>query len=66
MLIDFLKDNVGDSMAPFAAIAVFVVVVGVALWLTPRIAKWIDERRKETPGFYEEMHTQPPEDAAEE
>ena len=62
MLSDFIVKHFGGNAAPFAAIAVFVFVVGVSLWLTPRLAKWIDEKRKDVPGFYDGMHEQPPED----
>ena len=61
MLIGFLKSWVGQSAAPFVAIALFVVIVGVSLILTPRIAGWIDTRKKKTPGFYDGMLEQPPE-----
>lgn len=62
MLSGFLETYFGGSLAPFAAIALFVFVVGASLWLTPRLAKWIDERRKDAPGFYDGMHEQPLED----
>ena len=66
MLLDILKNNVGRNLAPFVAIALFVMVVGVSLWLTPRLAKWIDERRKDTPGFYDGMRERPMDDGEEE
>ena len=66
MLFGILKNSVGGNFAPFAAIALFVVVVGASLWLTPRLAKWIDERRKDTPGFYDGMMDRPEEDREEE
>ncbi len=62
MLFAVLKENVGENAAPFVAIALFVVVVGVSLWLTPRLAKWIDGHRNDTKGFYDGMMEQPPED----
>ena len=62
MLSDFIVKHFGGNAASFAAIAVFGFVVGVSLWLTPRLAKWIDEKRKDVPGFYDGMHEQPPED----
>lgn len=62
MLSQFLMDHFGGNAAPVAAVAVFVVVVGASLWLTPRLARWIDERRKDVPGFYDGMHEQPPEE----
>ena len=65
MLFEFLKNNVGQHGAPFVAIIMFVIVVGVSLWFTPRIAAWIDKRRKDIPGFYDGMHEQPPEEGEE-
>lgn len=62
MLSGFLETHFGGNLAPFAAIALFLIVVGMSLWLTPRLAKWIDERRKDVSGFYDGMHEQPPED----
>ena len=62
MLSQFLMDHFGGNAAPIAAVAGFVVVVGASLWLTPRLARWIDERRKDVPGFYDGMHEQPPEE----
>ena len=63
MLFDFLKERVGQNLAPFVAIALFVLVVGASLWLTPKLAKWIDEHRSESKGFYDDMVEQPPEPA---
>ena len=62
MLFELLKNNLGRNGAPFAAIVMFVIVVGLSLWLTPRIAAWIDKRGKDIPGFYDGMHEQPPEE----
>lgn len=66
MLWGFLKENVGQRSAPFVAIALFVAVVGVSLWLTPRLAKWIDKKRKDSPGFYDGMMEQPSKDGEDE
>ena len=55
MLFDFLRSHVGENAAPFVAVVLFVLVVGVSLWLTPRLARWIDNRRKGTPGFYDDV-----------
>ena len=66
MLFDFLKEYVGPNAAPFVAIGLFVLVVAASLWLTPKLAKWIDEHRKEKKGFYDDMMEQPPETAEEE
>ena len=61
MLSEFLVNHFDGNAAPIAAIAVFVMVVGASLWITPRLAKWIDERRKDVPGFFDGMHEQPEE-----
>lgn len=65
MLFGFLKEYVGENAAPFVAIALFVLVVGVSLWLTPRLARWIDAHRNDTKDFYDGMMEQPPEDSEE-
>ena len=61
MLTDFMKEYFGGNLAPFAAIALFVCIVGVSLWLTPRLAKWIDQRRSTSKGFFDDMLEEPPE-----
>ena len=53
MLFEYLRGHVGENAAPFVGVALFVVVVGVSLWLTPRLAYWIDKQKKETPGSCE-------------
>ena len=62
MLYELLDTRLGQIAAPIAAIALFVLVVGVSLWLTPRLARWIDERRGKARGFYDGMMEKPPED----
>lgn len=62
MLMNFLKAHVGQNTAPLVAVGLFVFVVGASLWLTPRLAKWIDTKRKGTPGFYDGMMERPPKD----
>ena len=61
MMVGFLKEYVGQNAAPFVAIALFVLVVGASLWLTPRIARWIDSCRSDQKSFYDGMMEQPPE-----
>ena len=65
MLLGFLKAYVGENAAPFAAIALFVLVVSISLWLTPKLAAWIDSRRSDTKSFYDGMMEQPPENEEE-
>ena len=66
MLLELLQKHVGENAAPCVAIALFVVVVGVSLWLTPKLANWIDAHRSEHTGFYDGMMEQPDERSEEE
>lgn len=59
-MLELLKDHVGDAAAPFIFLILFLVVVGGALWLTSRIAKWLDEKDKKHPGYYDGMLTEDP------
>ena len=43
-----------------AIIVLFLVVVGAALYLTPRIATWLDKREKSHPGYYDGMLQEDP------
>ena len=62
MLYELLRNRLGTNVAPFAAVVLFVVVVGASLWLTPRLARWIDARRGKTKGFFDDMMDGPSED----
>ena len=61
VLYHFLQTHVDQNTAPFAAIALFAVIVGISLWITPHVAKWIDKRSGEHAGFFDDMMEQPPE-----
>ena len=61
MIQDLLREYVGESAAPFVAVALFVVVVGVSLWLTPHLARWIDNRKNRSHGFFDSMLEHMPE-----
>lgn len=65
MLYHFLQTHVDQNTAPFVAIALFAVVVGVSLWMTPYVAKWIEKRSSEHTGFFDGMMEEPPEDTEE-
>jgi len=41
-------------------IVLFVVVVGAALYLTPRLAAMLDKKKMENKGFYDGMLTEDP------
>ena len=51
-MLELIKGAVGDAAAPL----VFLV------WITPRLARWLDERDKKHKGYFDGMMTQPPEE----
>lgn len=59
-MLELLKGSVGQGAAPFVFLAIFLVIGGGALWLTPRIAKWMDKNDQIHKGFYDDMLTEDP------
>ncbi len=59
-MLSLLRDHVGDAAAPFIFVVLFLVIVGAALWLTPRLAKWMDEKDAGHKGYYDGMLTEDP------
>ena len=49
-----------NAAAPALFLVLFLVIVGAALYLTPRIARWIENRQKKNTSFYEGMLTEDP------
>lgn len=65
MITELIKRADNDLVTILAIAALFLVVVGGALYLTPRIARWLDNREKTHPGYFDGMMEQPPEAAEE-
>ena len=59
-MLSLLKGYVGDAAAPFIFLALFLVIGGGALWLTPRIARWLDEKGRKHPSYFDGMLEQDP------
>lgn len=59
-MLSLLKGHVSDAAAPFIFVVLFLVIVGAALWLTPRLAKWLDKKESENRGYYDGMLTEDP------
>ena len=59
-MLTLLRDHVSETAAPLIFLALFLVIVGGALWLTPRLAKWMDEKDAQHKGYYDEMLTEDP------
>ncbi len=61
-MLELIKGTVGDAAAPVIFLALFLAIGGGALWLTPRIARWLDKRSASHKGYYDGMLETPPEE----
>lgn len=59
-MLSLLKGHVGDTVAPVIFVVLFLVIVGGALWLTPRLARWMDKKAAARKGYYDGMLTEDP------
>ena len=59
-MLSLIKGHVSDAAAPFLFVLLFLVIVGAALWLTPRLAKWLDERSAQNKGYFDGMLEEDP------
>lgn len=64
-MLSLLRDHVGDAAAPLIFAVLFLVIVGGALWLTPRLARWMDRQDAAHKGYYDGMLTEDPNAAKE-
>ena len=54
-MLELLRGAVGEAAAPVIFVVLFLVIVGGALWITPRLARWVEERKKNHPGYFDGM-----------
>lgn len=59
-MLSLLRDHVSDAAAPLIFAVLFLVIVGGALWLTPRLARWLDRQDAAHKGYYDGMLTEDP------
>jgi len=59
-MLSLLRGHVSDGFAPLIFLVVFLVIVGSALWLTPRLAKWLEKKESENKSYYDGMLTHDP------
>jgi len=59
-MISLLRGHVGDAAAPFVFVAVFLIIGGLSLWITPRLAAWMDKKASENKSYYDGMLTEDP------
>ena len=60
MLLNLLRGHVSQAAAPFIFLALFLIIVGGSLWITPRLARWLDERAGKNKGYFDGMLTEDP------
>lgn len=68
MLLEILRNHMSEKAAtilfPLIFVVLFLVIGGGALWLTPRIAAWLDRQQAKNKNFYDGMLEHDPNDPA--
>ena len=59
-MLSLLRGHVSDAAAPFIFVVLFLVIVGASLWLTPRLASWLDKKESANKSYYDGMLTEDP------
>ena len=65
-MLTLLRDHVGDTAAPLIFLVLFLVIVGGALWVTPRLARWLDQKDAQNKGYFDGMLEEDPNDPSRE
>ena len=63
-MLTLLRDHVGDTAAPLIFLVLFLVIVGGALWVTPRLARWLDQKDAQNKGYFDGMLEEDPAETA--
>ena len=59
-MLTLLRDHVGDTAAPLIFLVLFLVIVGGALWVTPRLARGPDQKDAQNKGYFDGMLEEDP------
>ena len=62
-MLSLLEGRVSEAAAPFIFLVVFLVIVGGALWITPRLARWLDRRADRNRSYFDGMLEEDPRQA---
>lgn len=65
-MLSLLKNYVGETAAPVIFLALFLVIVGGALWITPRLSAWLDKKEASSKSYFDGMLEQDPNQKSEE
>lgn len=60
MLLSLLRGHVSEAAAPLIFLALFLIIVGGSLWITPRLARWMDRQAGRRKGYFDGMMTEDP------
>lgn len=63
-MVSLLEGRVSEAAAPLIFLALFLIIVGGALWLTPRLARWLDQRADKNRSYFDGMLEEDPKEAA--
>ena len=63
-MLSLLKGSVGETAAPLIFLVLFLAIVGGALWVTPRLAKWLDQREAKNKSYFDGMLEEDPAETA--
>lgn len=59
-MISILRGHVSEAAAPVVFILIFLFIGGASLWITPRLARWLDKKDAENKSYYDGMLTEDP------
>ena len=63
-MLSLLEGRVSEAAAPAIFLVMFLVIVGGALWITPRLARWMDRRADRNKSYYDGMLEEDPRQSA--
>ena len=59
-MLTLVQDHIGETAAPLIFLVLFLVIVGGALWVTPRLARWLDKKDAQNKGYFDGMLEEDP------
>ena len=59
-MILLLRGHVSEAVWPFIFVVIFLFIGGVSLWITPRLAAWLDKKASQNKSYYDGMLTEDP------
>ena len=63
-MLSLLQGRVSEAAAPAIFLVLFLVIVGGSLWITPRLARWLDQRSNRNKSYFDGMLEEDPRQSA--